>query len=157
FSPQYIEGRLKFSPYIKDVMALGGKDRPYVTVMVIIDYDNVGRWAEKNHISYTTFTDLSQKPEVIGLMRRDIERVNTTLPEAAKIKKFCNLHKEFDPDEAELTRTRKLRRSFMETQYAGLFAALYSDNNEYKSETDITYRDGRKGKIGTTVKIQSMD
>lgn len=157
FSPQYIEGRLKFSPYVKDVMAIGGKERPFVTVIIIIDYENVGRWAERNHITYTTYTDLSQKAEVLALIRRDVARVNKTLPPAAKIVKFANLHKEFDPDEAELTRTRKLRRGFMEERYGDLIKAMYSDKTEYVAEATITYRDGRKGKVATTVRIQTMD
>ncbi|MBI4329929.1 MAG: AMP-binding protein [Chloroflexi bacterium] len=157
FSPQYIEGRLKFSPYIKDVMALGGKEKPYVTVIVIIDYENVGRWAERNHVAYTTYTDLSQKDQVLALIRKDITRVNGTLPAAAKIRRFAHLHKEFDPDEAELTRTRKLRRGFMEERYGDLIKAIYAGRAEYVAEATITYRDGRKGKVATTIKIQTME
>ncbi len=157
FAPQYIEGRLKFSQYIKDVMALGGKEKPYVTVLIIIDYENMGRWAERNHVAYTTFGDLSQKPEVIALVRKDVARVNVTLPEAARIRKFVNLHKELDPDESELTRTRKIRRSIMEQRYADLINAIYQDKTEYVGESTITYRDGRKGKVASTVKIQNMD
>lgn len=157
FAPQYIEGRLKFSQYIKDVMALGGKEKPYVTVLIIIDYENMGRWAERNHVAYTTFGDLSQKPEVIALVRKDVARVNITLPEAARIRKFVNLHKELDPDESELTRTRKIRRSIMEQRYVDLINAIYQDKTEYVGESTITYRDGRKGKVASTVKIQNMD
>lgn len=157
FAPQYIEGRLKFSPYIKDVMAIGGKERPYVAVIIIIDYENVGRWAERNHVSYTTFTDLSQKNEVLALVRKDVLRINGTLPPAATIRKFANLHKEFDPDEAELTRTRKLRRSVMEQRYGDLLKAVYSNTNEFTAEATITYRDGRKGKVATSIKIQTID
>jgi long-chain acyl-CoA synthetase len=108
FSPQFIEGRLKFSPYIRDVMAIGGEDKDFVSALISIDLQNVGRWAEKNAFIYTTFLDLSQKNEVYELIRKDIDRVNSTLPQAARVCRFVLLHKEFDADEAEMTRTRKL-------------------------------------------------
>ncbi|MDO8637835.1 MAG: AMP-binding protein, partial [Dehalococcoidia bacterium] len=157
FSPQYIEGRLKFSPYIKDVMVMGGKDKTYVTAILNIDFENVGKWAEKRHIAYTTFVDLSQKPEVRDLIRKDIERVNRTLPDEAKVRKFVLLHKEFDPDEAELTRTRKLRRGNIEKRYQDLVNAMYKDTIEFTVEAHVTYRDGRTGAIKTQIKINKID
>ncbi len=157
FSPQYCETRLRFSPYIKDVLVVGGEDKPYATAIVNIDLDNVGRWAEARRIPYTTFVDLSQKPEVIELIRKDIQRVNKALPEWARIKRFANLHKEFDPDEAELTRTRKIRRTFIEDRYRYLIDALYSDKTELMVEAPITYRDGRKGVIQTAIKLTTLD
>jgi len=157
FSPQYAEIRLRFSPYIKDVLTIGGGDKAYVTCVINIDIDNVGRWAEARRIPYTTFTDLSQKPEVIELIRKDIERINKTLPEWARIKKFTNLHREFDPDEAELTRTRKIKRTFVEERYRELIDALYSGADELTVEAPITYRDGRKGTIKTAIKINSLE
>ena len=157
FSPQYIEGRLKFSPYIKDVMVMGGKDKTYVTAILNIDFENVGKWAEKRHIAYTTFVDLSQKPEVRDLIRKDIERVNRTLPDEAKVRKFVLLHKEFDPDEAELTRTRKLRRGNIEKRYQDLVNAMYKDIIEFAVEAHVTYRDGRTGAIKTQIKINKID
>lgn len=157
FSPQYPEIRLRFSPYIKDVLTVGGGDKDYVTCIINIDMDNVGRWAEAKRISYTTFTDLSQKPEVIELIRKDIERINRTLPEWARIKKFTNLHREFDADEEELTRTRKIKRTFVEERYSELLDALYSGADELIVEASITYRDGRKGAIKTAIKINSLD
>ena len=108
YSPQYIEGRLKFSPYIRNVMTVGGEDTPFVTALINVDFDNVGRWAERRGLAYTTFVDLSQKPEVYELIREDVERVNRALPPAARVRRFVLLHKEFDADEGELTRTRKL-------------------------------------------------
>src|SRR5690606_20263145 len=114
FSPQYIEGRLKFSLYIQDVMAVGGFDMEFATAIVIIDFEYVSRWAEKNRINFTTYVDLTQKPEIYAMIKKEIERVNATLPPAARIKKFVILHKAFDADEAELTRTRKLRRHALE-------------------------------------------
>ena len=157
YAPQYIESRLRFSPYIKDAMTLGGKDRENVTALINIDFENCGRWAEANRVPYTTFTDLSQKPEIINLVRKDIERVNRSLPRYSRIKTFANLHKELDPDEAELTRTRKLRRGFLEERYGGLIEAIHKDQTEFEAEAPITYRDGRKGTVKTTVQINSMD
>lgn len=157
FSPQYTEIRLRFSPYIKDALVIGGEDKAYVSTIVNIDLDNVGRWAEARRIPYTTFTDLSQKPEVISLIRREIDRVNKSLPEWARIKRFVNLHKEFDPDEAELTRTRKMRRTFVEERYHYLIDALYGDKDELTVEAPVTYRDGRKGVIQTAIKVTSLD
>jgi long-chain acyl-CoA synthetase len=157
FSPQYAEIRLRFSPYIKDALTIGGGDKEYVTCVVNIDLDNVGRWAEARRIPYTTFTDLSQKPEVIELIRQDIERINKTLPEFASIKKFANLHREFDADEAELTRTRKIKRNVVEERYKDLIDALYGGASELAVEAPITYRDGRKGTISMALKINNVN
>jgi len=157
FPPQYIEGKLKFSPYIKDVMAVGGKDRKYVTALVQIDFANMGKWAEDNRVNYTTFTDLSQKPEVYNLVQSEIDRVNRSLPERSRIKKFLNLHKEFDPDDAELTRTRKLRRRFVEDRYGELIQALYTDQTETAIQTEVTYQDGKKAVMETLLKIRFVE
>lgn len=156
FSPQYSEVRLRFSPYVKDVLVVGG-DREFVSALVNIDLDNVGRFAESHHIPYTTFTDLSQKPEIIDLINGEIRRVNRTLPDHAHIQRFVNMHKEFDADEAELTRTRKLRRTFVEDRYKNLIEALYSDNDKLDVEAEVTYRDGRKGIIRTSIHVNSVD
>ena len=157
FSPQYCEVRLRFSPYIKDVLVVGGENRDYVAALVNIDLDNVGRYAEANHIPYTTFTDLSQKVEVIDLTNREIRQVNRTLPEYARIKRFVNMHKEFDADEAELTRTRKLRRTFVEDRYKDLICALYGERDKLDVEAEVTYRDGRKGVIRTSIQVNAVE
>ena len=157
FSPQFAEIRLRFCPYIKDALVIGGEDKDYVTAMVNIDLENVGRWAEARRIPYTTFTDLSQKREVIELIRKDIQRINKFLPEWSRIRKFVNLHKEFDADEAELTRTRKLRRTFVEDRYGDLISALYREDPEYTVEASVTYRDGRKGVIKTAIHINQVE
>jgi len=157
FSPQYAEIRLRFCPYIKDALVIGGEDKDYVTAIVNIDLDNVGRWAEARRIPYTTFTDLSQKSEVIELIKKDIQRINKFLPDWSRIRKFVNLHKEFDADEAELTRTRKLRRTFVEIRYNDLITALYGKDPEYSVEASITYRDGRKGVIKTAIQINQVE
>lgn len=156
FSPQYTEIRLRFSPYIKDVLIIGGPDKEYVTALINIDLDNVGRFAEAHHIAYTTFTDLSQKTEVIDLIKKEMIKVNLTLPEWTRVRRFVNLHKEFDADEDELTRTRKLRRTFVEDRYKDLIEVLYSDKDTYKVEASVTYRDGRKGTIETSIHINEL-
>ncbi|MFW6099647.1 MAG: hypothetical protein ACOC79_04035, partial [Thermodesulfobacteriota bacterium] len=153
FSPQYTEVRLRFSPYIKDALVIGGPDKDYVTTLINIDLDNVGRFAEAHHIAYTTFTDLSQKPQVIDLIQKEIEKVNATLPDWTRVKRFVNMHKEFDADEEELTRTRKLRRTFVEDRYKDLITALYADEPEYTVEATVTYRDGRKGTMHTAIQV----
>jgi long-chain acyl-CoA synthetase len=156
FSPQYIEGRLKFSPYVKDAVVFGGGDRPYLTALIIIDFENVSRWAERNNIPFTTFTDISQKPEVYELIRPDIERVNSNLPKVAKISKFANFFKELDPDEAELTRTGKLRRVFFEEHYRGLTEALFGYQETIPLEAEIKFADGRVRNITTELRVVSL-
>lgn len=156
YSPQYIEGQLKFSPFIRDAMTIGGAARPYVAALINIDFDNVGRWAERNSLPYTTFMDLSQKPEVYGLIRRDVERVNGTLPPAARVRSFVLMHKEFDPDEAELTRTRKLRRGLLSERYRAMIEAMYDDQEQVQVTAAVRYRDGREGVVETTVRVESL-
>jgi long-chain acyl-CoA synthetase len=157
FSPQFAEIRLRFCPYIKDALVIGGEDKDYVTAIINIDLENVGRWAEANRIPYTTFTDLSQKSEVIELIKKDIQRINKFLPEWSRIRQFVNLHKEFDADEAELTRTRKLRRTFVEGRYSDLITALYGKDREYNVEASITYRNGRKAVMKTAIHINQVE
>lgn len=156
YAPQYIEGRLRFSPYIKDAMVVGGKDKDFVSAIINIDFAMVGKWAERNRLPYTTFVDLSQKEEVADLIRKDLIRVNSYLPEMARVKKFVLMHKEFDPDEAELTRTRKLRREFMEARYKDLIKSIYEGRDEIRVEAPVTYRDGRKGVVSTSIKIRTV-
>jgi len=153
YAPQYIEGRLRFSPYIKDAMVIGGKDKDFVSAIVNMDFTMVGKWAERNHLPYTTFVDLSQKREVAELVQKDLVRVNSYLPEQARVRRFALLHKEFDADEAELTRTRKLRREFMEERYSDLIKGIYGDGEDIKVKAAITYRDGRQGVVTTSIKV----
>jgi long-chain acyl-CoA synthetase len=155
-APQLIESRLRFSPYIRDAWVLGGPNGAYASAILIIDYESVGRWAGEKRVAYTTFTELSQKPEVYQLVKQDIDRVNQTLPPGTKIRKYVNLHKEFDPDEAELTRDRKLRKAFMRERYRDLINAIYSNKTEVPVEAQVRYRDGRMGTIKTTLSIQSV-
>jgi long-chain acyl-CoA synthetase len=157
FSPQYIESRLRFSSYIQDAFALGGEERDFVGAVISIDFDNVGKWAERRHIPYTTFVDLSQKPEACELIREEIEKVNKLLPHESRIKRFVNLHKAFDPDEAELTRTMKLRRAFVEDRYSELVDAVYGEREELVMEAAVVYRDGRKGLVSTKIRVNRVD
>ena len=157
YAPQYIEGRLRFSPYIKDAMVVGGKDKDFVSAIINMDFAMVGKWAERNRIPYTTFVDLSQRQEVADLVKKDLLRVNSYLPEASRVRKFVLLHKEFDPDEAELTRTRKLRRDFVEERYRNLIRGMYDSVDQVQVEASVTYRDGRKGTVKTGIKIRTVE
>ena len=155
FSPQFIENKLKFSQYIREAVVFGG-DYPFVTAMINIDFGNVGKWAEGQQISYTTYTDLAQKAEVYALIRKDVERTNADLPEAARIKRFLLLHKELDADDAELTRTRKVRRRFVGERYEEIVGALYGDSDRLAIETTITYQDGRTAQLQTNLPVEGM-
>ncbi len=155
--PQDIESRLKFSPYIKDAWILAGPGREYPSAMIIIDHENVGHWADGRKVNYTTYTDLSQKPEVYELVEQEISRINKALPAGCRIRKYVNMHKELDPDEAELTRNRKLRRTFLEKRYRGLIKAIYSGKTEVPVEAQIKYRDGRTGTIKTIINIKFIE
>jgi len=155
FPPQFIETRLRFSPFIKDVMTLGDTQKPYVAALVNIDPENAGRWAEKHGIAYTTFTDLSQLPQIRELIAGEIIKVNEMLDKEAVVKQFINLPKELDPDESELTRSRKLRRNFLGEKYQELIQGIYSGQKHVKSEIPIKYQDGRVGTLKATVLINS--
>lgn len=156
FSPQFIENKLKFSPYIKEAVVFGG-NWPFVTAIINIDFANVGKWAENAQISYTTYTDLAQKPQVYALIRRDVERANADLPAAARIRRFLLLHKELDADDGELTRTRKVRRRLVAERYHEIVESLYSDQREIEVETTITYQDGRTALIKTRLRIEDLE
>lgn len=156
-APQDIESRLKFSPYIKDAWVLAGQGKEYTSAIIIIDHENVGPWADRRKVTYTTYGDLAQKPEVYEVVRQEIARVNEGLPVGCRIRKFVNLHKEFDPDEAELTRNRKLRRAFVAERYCGLIAAIYGGQDEVTIETQVKYRDGRTGTLKTNISIKSVE
>jgi long-chain acyl-CoA synthetase len=156
YAPQYIESGLRFSPYIKDAITIG-EGRQFVTAIINMDYENVGRWAERNHIAYTTFTDLSQKAEVSALVRQDIDRVNRQLRPTTRLRKYVLLHKEFDPDEADLTRTRKLRRTAMEKRYGDVIEAMYGGKSSIPVVSEFTYEDGRKGTVSAELVIYSVE
>ena len=156
FSPQFIENKLKFSPYIREAVVFGG-DWPFVTAFINIDFANVGKWAEKHQVPYTTYTDLAQKPEVYEIVKAHVVQANADLPPAARIRRFLLLHKELDADDAELTRTRKVRRRLIAQRYDDLIDALYSDATSVPVETTITYQDGRTATIRTNLRIEDVD
>jgi long-chain acyl-CoA synthetase len=155
FSPQYLETRLKFSPYVKDAWVLGHK-RDYVAAVMCIDYSVVGNWADEKKINYTSYPELSQKPEIYELVEKQIRQANKDLPESARVVRFTNLYKELDPDDDELTRTRKLRRSFVEKRYESIVDALYSDAGSVHIDTTIRYEDGRESHIKTDLTIRNV-
>jgi long-chain acyl-CoA synthetase len=155
FSPQLIENKLKFSPYIIDALVIG-QDQPFITAMINIDMNNVGKWAESNQLPYTTFTDLSQKDKVYDLIEKEVVRINETLPKVAQVKRFVLLYKELDADDEELTRTRKVRRKFVAEKYKHLIDALYGDQEELEVELNIRYRDGKEFRMKTRVKVKQV-
>jgi long-chain acyl-CoA synthetase len=155
YSPQAIEAQMRFGAYIKDCWLLG-ENKEFTSAIITIDFDSTCRWAEKNHIPFTTMVDLSQKDEVAKLVLKDILRVNATLPPAVRIKKFAVLHKLFDPDEAELTRTRKLRREYMYNKYGDLAEAIYQGKENISVEAIFSYADGTKATVSANVKVRNV-
>ena len=156
FAPQFIENKLKFSPYIREAVAFG-HERPFVTAMIAIDPNTVGSWAERRGVAYTSYSDLSQKPEIRGLIREEIHRGNETLPEAQKIRRFLLLTKDLDADDAEMTRTRKVRRRHVAEKYAPVIEAFYSGRDSVELTTAITYEDGRQGSLRSVVHIEDVE
>lgn len=152
FSPDFIETRLKFSPYIKEAVIFG-EGQPYITAFINLDFGNVGNWAEERKIPYTTYTDLSQQPEVEELIGGEIRQVNTQLPEPMQLVHFILLYKLLDADDEELTRTGKVRRKFVFEQYKDLIDSMYSDKKEIEVKGQVKYQDGTVGTIETTVRI----
>ncbi len=155
YIPNFIENRLKFSPYIRNVAVLGA-GRDMLTAIVCIDFEAVGHWAEERRISYTSYADLSQKREVQELIGSVVAHVNETQPEPLRVRRFVNLHKDFDADDGEITRTRKLRRNIIETTYEPLIAALYSGQRETVYDATITYESGERGVIRRTLTITEV-
>ena len=155
FSPMFIENKLKFCPYIVEAVVLG-HERDFVTAMICIDYKHVGNWAEERRINYTTYSDLAGKPEVYDLIEREVLRVNGSLPEKARIHRFLLLYKELDADDEELTRTKKIRRAFINTKYANEIAALYGGVESLPIETTIRYQDGKTTTLRTRLAIRTL-
>ena len=156
FAPQFIENKLKFSPFIREAVAFG-HEQPFVAAMIAIDLNTVGNWVERRGIPYTSYTDLSQKPEVRALIREEVQKCNRTLPDAAKIRRFLLLTKDLEADDAEITRTRKVRRRFITEKYAAVVDAFYSGRDEVELTTAITYEDGRQATIQSRVKIEDVE
>jgi long-chain acyl-CoA synthetase len=156
FSPQFIETRLRFSPFIKDLLVVGDESRPHVTALINIDPVTTGRWAEAHRVPFSGFSDLSQCAEVIELVRSEIRRVNALLPAHGRVRRFANLPKELDADEGELTRTRKLRREFVEKRYAQLIDALYSTDRMHRIAIDVLFQDGKRGRLESDVRLEEV-
>jgi long-chain acyl-CoA synthetase len=156
FAPQFIENKLKFSPFIREAVAFGN-DRAFVTAMIAIDLNTVGNWAERRGIPYTSYADLSQKAEVCGVIREEIRKGNETLPESTRIRRFLLLTKDLEADDAEMTRTRKVRRSFVAEKYAAVIDAFYSGGHAVELEAAITYEDGRQGVMKSRVQVEDVD
>jgi long-chain acyl-CoA synthetase len=134
-----------------------GNDRAFVTAMVAIDLNTVGNWAERHGLAYTSYADLSQKPEVSELIREEIRKGNETLPESTRIRRFLLLTKDLEADDAEMTRTRKVRRRFVAEKYAPVIDAFYSGGKTVELETTITYEDGRQAVMRSRVRVEDVD
>lgn len=156
FIPGFIENRLKFSQYVRDA-AVVGAGRAYLSAIVCIDMEAVGHWAQTNAVSYTSYADLSQKPEVRDLVAGVVRHVNELQPPALRIKRFVNLHKEFDPDDGEVTRTRKLRRNVIDERYAGMIDALYDGRDKIDFDVRITYETGAVGHLRRDLTLMTME
>jgi long-chain acyl-CoA synthetase len=157
FAPQYVENKLKFSPYIKEAVAVG-HERPYVAAMINIDAEVVGNWAQRRRIPYSGYTDLAQNPRVSELMEQEVRRVNALLVPALRVRRFVVLHKELDPDDAEITRTRKVRRRFVAEKYAPIIDALYDPAAaEVAVRATVRYEDGREAQLARSLRIHGLD
>jgi long-chain acyl-CoA synthetase len=160
FAPKYIENKLKFFPYIKEAVAFGN-GRSMACAFINIDYEAIGNWAERRGLPYAGYLDLAGKPEVLDLITACVEKVNADLAADPKLgnsqlHRFLVLHKELDPDDDELTRTRKVRRGFIQSKYDVLVESLYSSKKEQFIETQVKFEDGRTGSISATLKIRDV-
>lgn len=155
FSPMFIENKLKFSPFIAEVVVLG-HDRPYLAAMVCIRFAIVSKWAEQRRIAFTNYTNLAARADVYQLVRGEIERVNASLPMAHRIRRFLLLYKELDADDGELTRTRKVRRGVINQKYGDLIDAIYRGDDSVFVDTTITFQDGSKARIVTDLKVETI-
>ncbi len=157
FAPKYIENVLKFYPNIKEAVAFGD-GRDFVGAFINIDLTAVGNWAERNNIAYASYQELAGHPRVYEIIAGHVDEVNRKLASeplmaGAQVRRFLVLHKELDADDGELTRTQKVRRGFIAERYGELIEALYDGSSTRTVETEVTYEDGRKGRIRATVRI----
>ena len=161
FAPQFLENKLKFSPYIKEAVTLG-KDCDYVAAIVNIDLEAMENWAERHGVAYTGYQDLSQKDEVYDLIHSEVDRINRSLADdsalaGARIRRFLILNKELDADDGEITRTRKIRRGIIAERYGALIEALYSDRERVETDITVTYEDGSTGSIHADLRVMDAD
>ncbi len=159
-APKYIENKLKFYPNIREAVVFGDQ-RDFVCAMLNIDLTAVGNWAERNKIVYASYQELAGHPRVYDLLAQHVEEVNRSLADekamaGAQIRRFLILHKELDADDGEVTRTQKVRRSFVAERYAPLVQALYDGSDEADISTEVTFEDGRKGVLSARVKIRDV-
>ncbi|ALR94407.1 long-chain fatty acid--CoA ligase [Vibrio alginolyticus] len=155
YSPQFIENKLKFSPFIAEAVVVG-KGRPWLSAIICIRYAIVAKWAEQRGLAFTNYTNLSAQPEVYQAIREEVQKVNESLPDAQKISKFILLYKELDADDGELTRTRKVRRGVVAEKYGDIIETIYSDDPKVDVDTVITYQDGTKTRIQTSLVIETL-
>lgn len=158
FAPKFVENKLKFFPNILEAVVLGN-GRDYCTAMINIDLNAVGNWAERNNIAYASYQELAGHPQVYATIKSHVEDVNASVAQdeilsGCQIHRFLVLHKELDPDDGEMTRTRKVRRAVISDKFADLVTALYDGSDSIYTETEVTYEDGRKGKIKATLQIE---
>jgi long-chain acyl-CoA synthetase len=155
FAPQFIENKLKFSPYVREAVAFGDQ-RSFVAAMIAVDMSTVGKWAEAESLPYTSFMDLAGKPEVAKLIVGEVRKINKTLPESSRVRRIVLLNKELEADDAEMTRTRKVRRGFVADKYAAVVAALYQGASEARLTMEITFEDGRKSSLTSTLAVHDV-
>jgi long-chain acyl-CoA synthetase len=156
FAPQFIENKLKYSAYVREAVAFGN-ERPFVAAMVAIDPSTVGNWAERRGLPYTSYLDLSQKDDVRALIGEEIRRCNASLPAPLRIRRFLLLTKDLDADDAEITRTRKVRRRLIAERYAPYIEAVYAGEAEVEVGTTVTYEDGRQRTVRSRIRIEDAE
>jgi long-chain acyl-CoA synthetase len=155
FSPQYIENKLKFSPYIAEAVVLGA-GRDALAAMICIRYSIISKWAERSRIAFTTYSDLASRPEVYALLRKEVEIVNAALPPAQRISRFLLLYKELDADDGELTRTRKVRRAVINEKYGDIIDAIYRGASNIPVDTVIRFQDGSTQRVRTSLRVVDL-
>jgi long-chain acyl-CoA synthetase len=155
FSPQYIENKLKFSPYIAEAVVLGA-GRDALAAMICIRYSIISKWAERSRIAFTTYSDLASRPEVYALLRKEVETVNAALPPAQRISRFLLLYKELDADDGELTRTRKVRRAVINEKYGDIIDAIYRGAGNIPVDTVIRFQDGSTQRVRTSLRVVDL-
>ncbi|MGF1562094.1 MAG: AMP-binding protein [Geminicoccaceae bacterium] len=155
FSPQFIENKLKFSPYIGECVVLGDR-RPFLSAILCIRFSMVSKWAEAHNIAFTGYTNLSANASTYELLQGEVMKVNESLPEAQRLRRFLLLYKELDADDGELTRTRKVRRGVIDERYAELIEAIYAGETTYHVDAEVTFEDGRKGRVQADVEIRDL-
>ena len=156
FSPQFLENKLKFSAFVAEAVILGDR-RPYLAAIICIRFPIVSKWAEKKRIAFTTYTDLSSRPEIYGQIQSEVETINASLPEPQRIRKFLLLYKELDADDGELTRTRKVRRGVINDRYGDIIEAIYADRDAIPVDTTIAFQDGTTQRIKTVLKVVDLN